>query len=39
MVKIERQTFVHYHVYFLQDIKFTGYVANHIDPRKLTLTR
>ena len=36
MVKIERQTFLYYHVYLLRDIKFTGYVANHFDTRKLT---
>ena len=37
MVKIERKTFVYYHVYLLRDIKFTGYVANHF--HTLTFTR
>ena len=37
MVKIERQTFLYYHVYLLRDMKFTGYVANHFDTRKLHL--
>ena len=36
MVNMERQAFVRYHVYFLRDIKFTGYFANHFDTRKLT---
>ena len=27
---------IYYHVYLLQDIKFTGYVAYHFDTRKLT---
>ena len=39
MVKIERQTFVFYNVYLLRDIKFTRYVANHFDTRKLTFAR
>ena len=36
MVRIKCQIFVYYHVYLLQDIKFTGYVANHFDTRKFT---
>ena len=39
MVKIDSQTFLYYHVYLLRDIKFTGYVANHFDTRKLTFAR
>ena len=39
MVKIERQTFLYYHVYLLRDIKFTGHVANHFDTCKLTFVR
>ena len=39
MVKIERKTFVYYHIYLLRDMKFTGYVANHFDTLKLTFTR
>ena len=38
-MKIERQTFVDYHVYLLRDIKFTGRVANHFDTRKFTFAR
>ena len=38
-MKIERQTFLYYHMYLLQDIKFTGYVANHFDNPKLTFAR
>ena len=30
---------LYYHVYLLRDIKFTGYVANHFDTRKLTFAR
>ena len=36
MVNLERQTFLYYHVYLLQDIKLTGYAANNCDNRKLT---
>ena len=39
MVKTERQAFLYYRVYLLRDIKFTGYVANHFDTRKLTFVR
>ena len=39
MVKLDSQTFPYYHVYLLRDIKFTGYVANHFDTRKLTFAR
>ena len=35
MVKIERQTFLYYHVYLLRDT----YVKNHFDTRKLTFAR
>ena len=38
-VKIECQTFPYYHVYLLRDIKFTGYVVNHFDTRKLPFAR
>ena len=37
MVKIERQTFLYYHVYLLRDIKFIGYVANNFGTRKFCL--
>ena len=38
-MEIERQTFVYYHVNISRDIKFTGYVANHLDTHKLTFVR
>ena len=39
IVKMERQTFPHYHMYLLRDTKFTGYVENHFDTRKLTFVK
>ena len=39
IVKIECQTFLYYYMYLLRDTKFTGYVANHFDTRKLTFAR
>ena len=38
-MKIERKTFVYYHLYLLRDIKLTGYVAKDFDTLKLTFTR
>ena len=38
MVKIDPQTFAYYDVYFLGDIIFTGYVANHLDTYKFRFT-
>ena len=38
-MEIERQTFVYYHVNISRDIKFAGYVANHLDTHKLTFVR
>ena len=39
MVEIEPQTLLYYHVYLLWDIKFTVYIANNFDTRKLTFAR
>ena len=39
MVKIEQQTFLYYRVYLLWDIKFTGYVVNNCNTRKLTFAK
>lgn len=38
-MEIQDQTFINYHVYLLQDIKFAGYVTNHFDTDKLTLVK
>ena len=39
MVKIEHQIFVYYHLHLLQDMAFTGYVANHFETRKFKFAR
>ena len=39
IMEIQDQTFINYHVYLLQDIKFAGYVTNHLDTPKLTFAR
>ena len=39
ITEIERQTFIYYPLHLLRDIKFAGYISNHLDTCKLTFAK